>query len=86
MGSEVNSWLDENRNCKFTKLRLVTIIGISGVNSAELNFIRFLLSTSPELNRMTIRPASVNGFSKLMKELVRFRRASVNAEIIYLDP
>ncbi|KAI4336918.1 hypothetical protein L6164_015390 [Bauhinia variegata] len=36
--------------------------------------------------RMTVKPASVIGEIELMKQLLRFRRASAQAEIIYVDP
>ncbi|XP_062024470.1 F-box/FBD/LRR-repeat protein At1g13570-like isoform X1 [Rosa rugosa] len=81
---EVNSWLDDNLIWSFTKLRLVKITSISGAK-AELDFIRFLLLSSPVLQRMTIKPASVNGSSELLKKLLRLGRASVHSEIIYLD-
>ncbi|RXH87501.1 hypothetical protein DVH24_034401 [Malus domestica] len=75
--------LDDNENCQLTQLRIVTIIGVSGVET-ELDFTRFLLSNAPVLKRMTVKPASVNG--ELVKKLLRFRRASAFAEIIYMDP
>ncbi|KAK3038155.1 hypothetical protein RJ639_029609 [Escallonia herrerae] len=71
--------------CPFNQLRLVKIAGISG-GSRELNFINFLLANSPALEMMTVKPASTNGGWELLKELLRFRRASVQVEIIYLDP
>jgi hypothetical protein len=82
---EVNSWLDDNQNFVFTHLRIVQLTGISGVN-CEVDFIRFLLSSSPVLERMTIQPASQDCSLELLKKLVQFRRASVDAEISYLNP
>lgn len=68
---------------------MVKIAGISGLRQ-ELNFIKFLLLNSPVLEKMTVKPASVDGgwelLKELMKELLRFRRASVRAQILYLDP
>lgn len=61
------------------------ISGICGVK-LELDFMNFLLLTSPVLEKLIIKPASVNGGWELAKELLRFRRASARAEIIYLDP
>ncbi|CAN4122774.1 unnamed protein product [Withania somnifera] len=78
--------MEENcRNCMFNQLRLVKIAGISGLKQ-ELNFINFLLANSPVLERMTVKPASVDGAWEMLKELLRFRRASVQAEVVYLDP
>ncbi|XP_038703923.1 F-box/FBD/LRR-repeat protein At1g13570-like [Tripterygium wilfordii] len=79
------SWVEDHYKCHLEHLRLVKIAGISGIRS-ELDFIRFLLLYSPLLERMTIKPASLDGGWDLMKELLRFRRASVQAEIVYLDP
>ncbi|XP_062023584.1 F-box/FBD/LRR-repeat protein At1g13570-like isoform X1 [Rosa rugosa] len=86
-----SSCLDVSYNCTLSQLRLVKITGISGVK-AELDFIRFLLLSSPLLERMTItpprfpEPATVDGFPKLVKELLQFKRESKHAEIILLDP
>ncbi|KAL6270664.1 hypothetical protein ACE6H2_027575 [Prunus campanulata] len=82
---EVNSWLDDNQNCQFTELQRVKMISMYG-GKHELDFIRFLLLSSPVLERMTVKPASYNVSSELLKKLRRFRRASLCAEIIYLDP
>ncbi|KAK4481476.1 hypothetical protein RD792_012376 [Penstemon davidsonii] len=69
----------------FNQLQLVKIVGITG-SKKELNFIKFMLSNSPVLERMTVKPASTDGGWELLKELLRFRRASMHAEIIHLDP
>ncbi|XP_050107292.1 F-box/FBD/LRR-repeat protein At1g13570-like [Malus sylvestris] len=60
---DVNYGLDNNQNCLLTKLRLVKITGISGVG-AELDVIRFLLSSSPVLKKMIVAPATVNECSR----------------------
>lgn len=85
MESFVNFWEDEHWSCPFDQLRLVKVTGISGTR-LELGFISFLLLASPALERMIMKPASADGQLLMMKELLRFRRASVRAEIIYLDP
>ncbi|PRQ22299.1 putative FBD domain, leucine-rich repeat domain, L domain-containing protein [Rosa chinensis] len=83
--------VNHNYNCTFSQLRLVKITEISGVK-AELDFIRFLLLSSPVLERMTVttrrfpEPSYVDGFPKLVKELLQFKRESKHAEIILLDP
>lgn len=84
MGVLTNFWEVDHWNSMFSQLRIVKILGISGIRS-ELEFINFVLSNSPVLERMTIKPASPEGGWDLVKELLRFRRASVRAEIIYLD-
>lgn len=69
----------------FNRLRLIRIVGISGIRQ-ELDFIIYLLANAPVLERMTVKPASMDSGWELLKELVRFRRASTLAEIVYLDP
>ncbi|XP_062025214.1 F-box/FBD/LRR-repeat protein At1g13570-like isoform X1 [Rosa rugosa] len=85
---EVNSWLqnlDDNSNYQFTQLRGIEITCISGAK-AELDLIKFLLLSSPVLERMTLQPASGDGSLEMLKKVVQFRRASMQAEIIFLDP
>ncbi|XP_071702141.1 F-box/FBD/LRR-repeat protein At1g13570-like [Rutidosis leptorrhynchoides] len=72
-------------NCIFNQLRFVKIVGVIGV-AREMDYINFLLSSSPILERMSIKPASHEGILELARELMRFRRASANCEMIYLDP
>ncbi|XP_073275613.1 F-box/FBD/LRR-repeat protein At1g13570-like [Primulina huaijiensis] len=67
------------------QLKFIKIVGISGIKQ-ELSFINFLLANSPVLERMTVKPASIDVGWNLLKELLRLRRASAHAEIIYLDP
>ncbi|KAL8523942.1 hypothetical protein ACS0TY_013775 [Phlomoides rotata] len=69
----------------FHQLRLIKIAGVSGIKQ-ELNFINFLLANASVLERMTVKPASTDSGWDLVKELLRFRRASMFAEIVYLDP
>ncbi|XP_062023591.1 F-box/FBD/LRR-repeat protein At1g13570-like isoform X2 [Rosa rugosa] len=82
---EVESCLYDNYNCAYTQLRLVEVTKISGVK-AQLDFIESLLLSSPVLERMTVQPASVDGFLKLVKDLLLFKRDSKRAEIMVLDP
>jgi hypothetical protein len=63
------------------KLQLVKIQDISGTKS-ELDFIRFLLLYSPVLEKMIVKPVE-NVKPELITELIRFRRASGQAEVIY---
>ncbi|XP_062023593.1 F-box/FBD/LRR-repeat protein At1g13570-like [Rosa rugosa] len=82
---EVKSCLYDNYDCTYTQLRLVKITKISCVK-AQLDFIKFLLLSSPVLEKMTVQPASVDGFSKLLKDLLLLKRDSKRAEIMVLDP
>ncbi|KEH37791.1 putative F-box domain, FBD domain, leucine-rich repeat domain, L domain-containing protein [Medicago truncatula] len=63
------------------KLQHVEIQDISGTKS-ELDFIRFLLLYSPVLKKMIVEPVE-NVKPELITELIRFRRASEQAEVIY---
>lgn len=84
-GTIANVWEDDQWNYLFSHLKIAKIVGISGFKP-ELDFVNFLLSNSPVLEKMTIRPCSEEGGMELTKELLRFRRASIQAEIIYQDP
>ncbi|GFQ04216.1 F-box/FBD/LRR-repeat protein at1g13570 [Phtheirospermum japonicum] len=77
--------LENFRSFQFNRLRVIKIVGISGLKQ-ELNFINFMLANAPVLERMTVKPASMDSGWELLKELLRFRRASTFAEIVYLDP
>lgn len=81
----VNFQLDDNWNGPIARLRRVKINGIAGTKP-ELEFIRLLLLGSPALEKMTVKPASVTCGWEIVKKLLQYRRASVYAEIIYLDP
>ncbi|GER37611.1 F-box/FBD/LRR-repeat protein [Striga asiatica] len=67
----------------FTRLRLIKIVGISGTRQ-ELDFVSSLLANAPVLEKMTVElePESMDCERELLKELLRFRRASTFAEII----
>ncbi|WJX09611.1 hypothetical protein P8452_00427 [Trifolium repens] len=58
--------------------------GISGTK-LELDFIKYLLLYSPVLEKMTVKPVA-NVVPELMKALMRFKRASGEAEVIWEDP
>ncbi|KAK9926521.1 hypothetical protein M0R45_023748 [Rubus argutus] len=47
------SWVNDNQNRAFTQLRIVKVIGLSGVK-AELDFLKFLLLSSPALQELEI--------------------------------
>lgn len=80
-----NFWgQDGHRDCPLKKLKLVRIVGIS-LGKPELDFINFVLANSPVLETMTIKPISGDGGWEFVKELLRSRRASVQARISYLD-
>ncbi|XP_039686472.1 F-box/FBD/LRR-repeat protein At1g13570 isoform X2 [Medicago truncatula] len=65
------------------RVRHVTIDGIFG-NKLELDFIKFLLLYSPVLEKMTVKPVE-NFIPELMRGLIRFKRASGEAEVILED-
>ncbi|XP_010684380.2 F-box/FBD/LRR-repeat protein At1g13570 isoform X1 [Beta vulgaris subsp. vulgaris] len=82
-----SSFWEENNHidCMFHQLRVVKIIDICGIKP-ELDFVKFLLANSSALEKLTVKPATLSGGLELLKELLRYRRASVQAEVIYLDP
>ncbi|CAI8583587.1 unnamed protein product [Vicia faba] len=63
------------------QVRHVTIYSISGFQP-ELDLIKFLLLYSPVLEKIIVKP-HVNAGVELLTELVRFKRASGEAEVIY---
>uniref|UniRef100_A0A5B6ZGW5 F-box domain-containing protein n=1 Tax=Davidia involucrata TaxID=16924 RepID=A0A5B6ZGW5_DAVIN len=70
------------------QLREVEMLSISGMKT-ELEFIKLLLAKSPMLQNMLIEPDSGKVVDKglmILKEVIQFRRASPNAEIMYKDP
>ncbi|XP_021718694.1 F-box/FBD/LRR-repeat protein At1g13570-like [Chenopodium quinoa] len=71
-------------DCVFHQLRVVRIIDICATKP-ELDFVKFLLANSPVLEKLTVKPNSADGGLELLKELVRYKRASVQAEVIYMD-
>ncbi|KAL6182107.1 hypothetical protein ACLB2K_043530 [Fragaria x ananassa] len=81
------SLLDDFQKCKFTKLRVVILSGISGVES-EIGLVTFLLRCSPRLQKMTIQPGSISSYCEreVFRELLNLRSASRRAVIEYLDP
>lgn len=77
---------EDYKNFPLGQLQNVKVVGIGGSKS-ELDFINYLLLASPVLEKMTVKPASAGGAGwDLAKKLLRFRRASMLAEVIYLDP
>ncbi|XP_042505922.1 F-box/FBD/LRR-repeat protein At1g13570-like [Macadamia integrifolia] len=72
--------------CTFNKLCVVNMSRLLGMKM-ELEFIKFFLANSPLLETMNIIPA-INGIDKglLLKELLRLKRASPQAEICVLEP
>lgn len=52
---------------------------------AQLDFIKFLLLSSPVLERMTVQPSSADGVPNLVKDLLLFKRVSKCVEIMLLD-
>ncbi|CAA0831602.1 F-box/FBD/LRR-repeat protein [Striga hermonthica] len=76
---------DNYHSFPFNRLRIIKIIGIFGTRQ-ELDFISFMLANAPVLEKMTVKPGSIDSGWELVKELLRFRRASTFAEIVYLDP
>ncbi|KAK2398453.1 F-box/FBD/LRR-repeat protein [Trifolium repens] len=75
-------WDDVYLDWPVMRVQHVRLDGIFGIKP-ELDFINFLLQYSPVLEKMAVKPA-LNVGPELMKELLRFRRASPRAEVAYL--
>lgn len=75
----------ETTSFQFNQLRLIEMVGVSGL-AHQLMFMRFMLANSPALEKMNVYPTCKEVECALMKELLRFRRASARAEIIVVDP
>lgn len=67
------------------RLRTVKITEVSGTQH-EMGFIKLLLDHTPVLNVMTIIPSAyvTDGRLSMLVNLVRFRRASAQAEVIFV--
>lgn len=61
------------------------ITGISGAKP-EMDFIKFVLLSSPALERMVVEPVFTSDRWELVTKLLCFKRASNQAEIIYKNP
>ncbi|KAF8407778.1 hypothetical protein HHK36_006914 [Tetracentron sinense] len=71
-------------DCSMNHLRVGRAYNIGGARP-ELQFIKFLLVNSPVLEKLNVTPKSGKNIDKMkmLEELLRFRRASTSAEIIY---
>ncbi|KAF3664811.1 putative protease 2-like [Capsicum annuum] len=68
----------------FNHLREVKLMQTNGT-IPEIQLVKLLLTKSPELERMLIVPCLVEEFATvhILAELIRFQRASPNAEVVY---
>lgn len=73
-------------DCTFKRLKTVTMTDMYGVPQ-EMELIKFLLGNSPALEKMCIAPCMYVTERRLnmLVELVRFRRASPLAELIFIQ-
>lgn len=70
---------------KFNNLRTMKLVEICG-EIPELDFIKFVLANAPVLETLNIRVITdPHEDARIFKEIMRFRRASTQAEIICLD-
>ena len=72
------------KDCTFKQLKVLKMTDMSGVPH-EMEFMKFLLANSPVLETMSITPCVyvMDGRLNMLIQLVRFRRASAEAEIIF---
>ncbi|XP_077233213.1 F-box/FBD/LRR-repeat protein At1g13570-like [Tasmannia lanceolata] len=82
-----NFWKEQKpSDCSLNQLQVVRMTGILGIKS-ELEFIRFVLANAPALVTMGVKidPKMTSEEARTFRELMRFRRASAQAEIVCLD-
>ncbi|KAI6688915.1 hypothetical protein NL676_025743 [Syzygium grande] len=79
----VADFQEDHSACCQERVQVVSMSGIFG-NELELKLMKFLLASLPNLQKMTIQPIFKHGEGKLLRELLRFRRASAQAEVIFL--
>ncbi|KAL3726391.1 hypothetical protein ACJRO7_031305 [Eucalyptus globulus] len=79
-------WKDHHhQSCCLEQLQVVLMRNIF-VPEPELEFMKFLLTSLLNLQKMMIWPNDRTVEVKLLRELVRFRRVSAQAEVIILNP
>lgn len=85
-GEEASFWGAKIQfDCLLNHLHAVEIIGLA--LSMDLEFVRYILSSAPVLETMkvyTYKYLEEKEVSRIKNELMRFRRGSMRAEIIYL--
>ncbi|XP_077214916.1 F-box/FBD/LRR-repeat protein At1g13570-like [Tasmannia lanceolata] len=84
---EANFWeAQEQLDCVFNYLKIVKMTKISGT-IIDLGIIEFILASAPVLETLYFKISEdmVSEKSRILEELIRFRRASPQAKIIYLD-
>ncbi|XP_074313112.1 F-box/FBD/LRR-repeat protein At1g13570-like [Silene latifolia] len=83
-----NSYVHQNKHYDYElrKLQKVKITGITG-SSAELKFIEHVLAKSVVLEMMFFKCEKTDAVSelKVLKQLIRFPRASTKAQFVYLE-
>ncbi|XP_027096597.1 F-box/FBD/LRR-repeat protein At1g13570 isoform X2 [Coffea eugenioides] len=87
VGSDLGFWEKEcPTDYMFDQLKTVKITEVSGTLH-EMGFIKFLLEHAPVLKVMTITPSAyvTEGRLSMLVNLVRFRRASAQAEVIFVQ-
>ncbi|CAL1392408.1 unnamed protein product [Linum trigynum] len=74
------------KDCTFKHLKCVTMTDMSGVPH-EMMLIKFVLATSPVLEEMSISPYVyvVDCRKNMLIELLKFRRASGQAKILFVQ-
>ncbi|XP_056164520.1 F-box/FBD/LRR-repeat protein At1g13570-like [Syzygium oleosum] len=78
-------WKDHHHSYCLEQVQLVSMRNIYGTEP-EQEFMKFLLTSLQNLQTIIIRLRVGIVEGKLLRELLRFRRASVQAEVIFLSP
>ncbi|KAK3416693.1 hypothetical protein EUGRSUZ_H02466, partial [Eucalyptus grandis] len=69
--------------CCLEQVQVVSMRNIFG-NEPELEFMKFLLTSSPNLQKMVIQPSAGIAEGKLLRELLQSRRVSAQAQVTIL--
>ncbi|RWR79743.1 F-box/FBD/LRR-repeat protein isoform X1 [Cinnamomum micranthum f. kanehirae] len=83
---EIKYWDGEEQpDCLLDQLKVVKMVGIFG-GLSDLGFVKFILANAPKLETLSfkINERVDSRRPSIFEELLRYRRASPNAQIIYM--
>lgn len=83
---EIKYWDGEGQpDCLLDQLKVVKMVGIFG-GLSDLGFVKFILANAPKLETLSfkINERVDSRRPSIFEELLRYRRASPNAQIIYM--
>ncbi|KAL3726390.1 hypothetical protein ACJRO7_031304 [Eucalyptus globulus] len=81
--TEAEFWKLPCHSCCLEQVQVVSMRNIFGIEP-ELEFMKFLLTSSPNLQKMVIQPSAGIAEGKLLRELLQSRRVSAQAQVTIL--